>query len=397
MKQDVPSAVTPRLLKRPEHSFFLFGPRGTGKTTWLKQFFDNTLHLDLLDASLHMELSRDPHRLEALAGSLGENDWLVLDEIQKNPDLLDEVHRLMESRRLRFALCGSSARKLRRGGINLLAGRAVTLNMEGFSAREQGDSFDLQQALNWGQLPVVLRAPELAADILAAYVDTYIKEEIRAESLIRHEPPFLRFLAVAGQLNGQQINAQSVARDAGVARSTVDNYFAILTDTLLGHFLPAWRPGFKVREAARPKFYWFDPGVARAAAGWLRDPVDRAWQGTALETFIYHELRVFNEISRKFRPIAYYRTAAGVEVDFIIETRKRSSDMKPRIVALEVKRNASWRREWETPLRSLAAQQQLIVEKMIAVYTGTRSYRFNDLDVWPVDRFIRALHDGEVF
>lgn len=389
--------VTPRLLRRPDHSFFLFGPRGTGKTTWLKQVFDNALHLDLLDASLHLELSRDPHRLEALTGCLGEDDWVVLDEIQKNPALLDEVHRIMETRRLRFALCGSSARKLKRGGINLLAGRAVTLNMEGFSAREQADAFDLEYAMDWGQLPIVPRNRQLAPDILAAYVDTYIKEEIRAESLIRHEPPFLRFLAIAGQLNGQMINAQSVSRDAGAARSTVDNYFAILTDTLLGHFLPAWRPGFKVRESARPKFFWFDPGVARAAAGWLRDPVDRAWQGLALETLIYHEMRVFNETSRKFRPITYYRTAAGVEVDFIVETGRRSTKAKPRIVAVEVKRSEAWRREWEAPMRSLAAQQGVIVEKMIAVYTGSRSYRFDDLDVWPVERFIHALHDGEVF
>jgi uncharacterized protein len=389
--------VRPRLLPRPEYSFFLFGPRGTGKTTWLKQVFADALHLDLLDASLHMELAKDPHRLEALTGNLRENDWIILDEIQKNPALLDEVHRIMEARRLRFALCGSSARKLKRGEVNLLAGRAVTLNMEGFSAQEQGDAFDLEHALDWGQLPVVLRNRQLAPDILAAYVDTYIKEEIRVESLIRHEPPFLRFLAIAGQLNGQVINAQSVARDAGVSRSTVDNYFTILTDTLLGHFLSAWRPGFKVRESARPKFFWFDPGVARAAAGWLRDPVDRAWQGLALETLIFHELRVFNETSRKLRPIAYYRTATGVEVDFIIKTGRRSQKAKPRVVAVEVKRAGTWRREWEAPMRSLAAQQGVIVEKMIAVYTGSRSYRFDDLDVWPVERFIHALHGGEVF
>jgi uncharacterized protein len=136
----------------------------------------------------------------------------------------------------------------------------------------------------------------------------------------KNVPPFVRFLAVAGQLNGQVVNAQNIAREAAVARSTVDTYFAVLSDTLVGHILPAWRPGLKVREAAQPKFYWFDPGVARAAAGLLRNPADRGWQGAALETLIYHELRVYNEISPKQRRLSYYRTPAGVEVDFIVET-----------------------------------------------------------------------------
>ena len=144
-----------RLLKRPDRSFFLFGPRGTGKSTWLQQVLPEAFRLDLLDASLFLELSRDPHRLEALVGKRPARSWVALDEIQKVPALLDEVHRLMESRRWRFALCGSSARKLRRGGANLLAGRALTLSMESFSAAELGDEFDLDFALNWGQLPFV--------------------------------------------------------------------------------------------------------------------------------------------------------------------------------------------------------------------------------------------------
>jgi len=301
-------AIIPRLLQRPERSFFLFGPRGTGKSTWLQQVLPDTFRLDFLDASLFLELSRDPHRLEALIGRRPAGAWIVLDEVQKVPALLDEVHRLMELYRWRFALCGSSARKLRRGGANLLAGRALTLSMESFSAAELGAAFDLDRAVDWGLLPFVHNEPDAAADILAAYVNTYLKEELQAEGLIRNVPPFVRFLAVAGQINGQIVNAQNIAREAAVARSTVDTYFAILTDTLLGHRLPAWRPGLKVREAAQPKFYWFDPGVARAAAGLLRDPADRLWQGYALETLIYHELRVYNEVSRKHRLISYYRT-----------------------------------------------------------------------------------------
>jgi predicted AAA+ superfamily ATPase len=387
----------PRLLNRPERSFFLFGPRGTGKSTWLGRVLADAIRFDLLDFSLFLELSRDPHRLEAMIGDLAAGGWVVLDEIQKIPALLDEVHRLMESRRWRFALCGSSARKLKRGGANLLAGRALTLSMESFSAHELSREFDLEAALNWGLLPFVHNEHEAAADVLSAYVNTYLKEEIQAEGLVRNVPPFLRFLLVAGQLNGQVINLQNIARETAVARSTVDTYFAVLSDTLVGHLLPAWRPGLKVREAAQPKFYWFDPGVARAAAGLLREPVDRPWQGAALETLIYHELRVYNATSRRERRISYYRTPAGVEVDFIVETERRRPGRPPRVVAIEVKRAERWDRSFEKPLRSLSASGGLKIERLIGVYCGPRRYDFDGLQVLPVGEFVKALYAGEVF
>lgn len=387
----------PRLLRCPDRSFFLFGPRATGKSTWLKQVLPDALHLDLLDASLYLELTRDPHRLEGLVGDRPPGSWIVLDEIQKAPALLDEVQRLMESRRLRFALCGSSARKLRRGGANLLAGRAITINMEGFSAAELGDTFALPFSLEWGLLPFVQKERHRPADILEAYVNTYLKEEVREEGLVRNVPPFLRFLNVAGQLNGQVVNAHNIAREAAVPRSTVDTYFSILTDTLLGHFLPAWRPGVKVREVAHPKFYWFDPGVARAAAGLLRDPLDRSTKGASLETLIFHELRVYNEISRKLRPLAYYRTAAGVEIDFIVETRKRQAGKPPHLVAIEAKLAEKWNRTWEAPMRGLNSLPGIKVERMFGVYTGPRVYHFEGVVVLPAPDFLRALHRGEVF
>ncbi len=386
-----------RLLSCPNRSFFLFGPRGTGKSTWLKQVLPEALRLDLLDSSLFLELSRDPHRLEAMVGKRAPGAWVVLDEIQKIPTLLDEVHRLMEERRWRFALCGSSARKFRRGGANLLAGRALTLNMEGFSCVELGTGYSLSRALEWGLLPFVVQDPGQAVDILAAYVNTYLKEEIREEGLIRNVPPFVRFLTVAGQLNGQALNVQNVAREAAVARSTVDTYFAILMDTLLGHVLPAWRPGLKVRETVHPKFYWFDPGVARALAGWLRDPVDRLWQGTALETLVYHELRVYNETSRKQMPISYYRTPAGVEIDFIVETGRRAGPRLPRVVALEVKLSEKWDRSWEKGMRGLLELPGLHVDRLIGIYTGQREYTFDRVEVLPAPAFFRALHAGEIF
>lgn len=386
-----------RALRPPERTFFLFGPRGTGKSTWLRQQLPDALHLDLLDASLYLELSRDPHRLEALVGRRPEGAFVILDEIQKVPALLDEVHRLMETRRLRFALCGSSARKLRRTGVNLLGGRALTLTMEPFTSAELGEAFDLDFSLEWGQLPGVERDREYATERLVAYVNTYLKEEIREEGLVRQVPPFLRFLEVAGLMNGQVVSGQALARDAGIPRSTVDTYFSILMDTLLGHLLPAWQPRLRVRERAHPKFYWFDPGVARAAAGLARDPADRAWLGFALETLIFHELRVWNQVSGKHRDLRHYASPAGPEIDFVIETRKARQGVPPHVVCIEVKLAPRWDRAFEKPMRSLAALSGVAVDRMIGVYTGPRAYHFDGVDVLPVQQFLRALHAGEVF
>ena len=393
----MPERELSRLLTVPDQSFFLFGPRGVGKSTWLRRVLPEVAWVDLLESSLYLELSREPGRLEAIAGNLPAQSMIVVDEIQKVPELLDEVHRLMESRRWRFALCGSSARKLRRGGVNLLAGRAVTRHMEGFSYGELGDGFDLNFATQWGTLPLVHAAPQSAADILDAYVNTYIKEEIKEEGIVRRLQPFLRFLNIAGLLNGQVVNGQNIASEAAVPRSTVDTYFSILEDTLLGHFLPAYRPRLKVREQARPKFYWFDPGVARAASGLLFDPVDRMWQGCALETLIYHELRVYNHTRAKNRPLCFYRTGSGAEIDFIIETKKRQSQSSAHVVCIEVKLAQKWNRQWEHSMRSLSDDGRIGVDRMVGVYTGPRAYHFEGVDVLPVVDFLKALHQGEIF
>jgi predicted AAA+ superfamily ATPase len=387
----------PRLLKLPDRSFFLFGPRGVGKSTWLRDVLPEACFFDLLDHSLYLELSQNPSHLEAMAGDRAENSWVVIDEIQKVPDLLDEVHRLMETRSWRFALCGSSARKLRRKGTNLLGGRAITRDLDGFSWQELGQLYDLDFSLEWGLLPYVQLDRDNAADILNAYVNTYLKEEIKEEGIVRNVPPFLRFLGIAGQLSGQIINAQNISRDAAVPRSSVDVYFSILEDTLLGRFLPAYRAQAKVREQTHPKFYWFDPGVARAAAGLLFDPLERVWKGTALETLVYHELEVYNRTQNKNRPIACYRTAAGSEIDFVIETKKRQFTSKAHIVCIEVKMAETWDRKWEGPMRSLHESDQLQVDKMIGVYLGKRTYHFDGVDVLPVTEFFDQLHNGKIF
>lgn len=387
----------PRLLRAPERSFFLFGPRGTGKSTWLQAQLPQALRLDLLDLSLALELEQNPHRLEHLIGQRAAGSWVIVDEIQRIPALLDEVHRLMEARHWRFALCGSSARKLRRTGVNLLAGRAITRHMAPFVSAELGPAFDLDFSLAYGMLPIVQTDRPLATDTLSAYVNTYLREEIRQEGVVRQTPPFMRFLGVAGAINGQRVNAQNIAREAAVPRSTVDTYFAILEDTLVGGFLPAWQPGFKVRESSHPKFFWFDPGVARTAAGLLRDPLDRSWLGTALETLVLHELRVHNEVSQKCRPLTFYRTAAGVEIDFVVETRKRQSETPAHVVCIEVKLAPKWERKWETPMRDLARHPSVCVQRMIGVYTGERAMHREGVDILPVAQFLAELHAGKVF
>jgi predicted AAA+ superfamily ATPase len=386
-----------RLLPVPNYSFFLFGPRGSGKSTWLKNRFQTEHYYDLLDSSLYLELMRNPAHLEALIGREPENTWIIIDEVQKIPLLLDEVHRLMTKYHWRFALCGSSARKLRRKGTNLLAGRAITQNMESFAFGELKAGYNIEQALETGLLPFVIQSPEQAQNILSAYVNTYIKEEIREEGLVRNVPPFIRFLMIAGLLNGQAVNGQNIAREAEVPRSNVDVYFSILSDTLLGHFLPAYQPNLKVRERTAPKFYWFDPGVARAAAGLIREPIDQSWRGFALETLIYHELRVYNETFNRFRSIRYYRTAAGVEIDFIIETKKRASGHHAHIICIEVKLASKWNRSWENAMRDLDQRPGIHVDRMIGVYMGKQIYHFNGLDVYPVAIFLKRLFNEEIF
>jgi predicted AAA+ superfamily ATPase len=386
-----------RLLQVPDRSFFLFGPRGVGKTTWLREVLSDALFFDLLDSSLYLELSRTPGNLEAMIGNLSEDSWIVIDEIQKIPNLLDEVHRLMETKGWKFALSGSSARKLRRGGTNLLGGRALTRNLDAFSCKELGEAFDAEFSLQWGFLPYVQFDRENAPDILNSYVNTYIKEEIKEEGIVRNLPPFLRFLSIAGQLNGQLVNGQNIAREAAVPRSSVDVYFSILEDTLLGRLLPAYRPNVKVREQAHPKFYWFDPGVARAAAGLVFDPVDRLWKGRALENMIYHELRVYNLTQNKNRQIFFYRAGSGVEIDFVIETRKRQPSSNAHIVCVEVKMSERWDRRWERPMRSLSNSGSIHVVKMIGIYTGKRAYHFDGVDVLPVEDFLERLHQDDIF
>lgn len=391
------TAAFSRLLEVPSRSFFLFGPRGVGKSFWLRRQLPQALVFDLLDTRLQLELAKQPGLLGPRIGARPPHSWIWIDEVQKVPALLDEVHRLMESASWRFALSGSSARKLLRQGADLLAGRAITRRMEALCSAEMGEAFDLDHAIDWGSLPLVTQDRRHAADILTSYVHTYIREEIREEGLVRKIEPFLRFLEVAGLVNGQVLNTENIARDAQAPRKTVVEYFSILEDTLMGHRLPAWQPRVKVREAAHPKFYWFDSGVARAAAGLAHEAVDATWRGLALETQVFHELRVYNQIARKERRLSYYRSRAGAEIDFVVQLERGTMTKRPAVVCIEVKLAKRWNRAWEAAMRSLEESGQVRVEGMYGVYLGDARYSFDRVEVMPATDFLRRLFAGKVF
>lgn len=385
------------MLTLPKKSFFLFGPRGVGKSFLMKETLSLKYSFTLLDQRLYLELSKDPGKIREYLFDSKKGDWVLIDEIQKIPSLLDEVHYIMEEKKLNFALSGSSARKFRRSGANLLAGRALTINLYPFSLSELGYEYNLKSILEYGALPLAIADQKDAINFLHSYFGTYIKEEIKEEGLVRKIEPFLRFLEVAGILNGQQINSSNISREAKIARATVDTYFSILEDTLVGNFLPAYRPQLKVQEQDHPKFYWFDSGVARAAAGLLGENLDSDWLGRSLETFIFHELKSYISYFQKFKGLFYYRAKSGLEVDFVIEIKKRSSTHPAEIILIEVKYSKKWKVEYEQAMRSILENKKIKVKHAIGLYMGDLPLDRAEIKVFPVNDFIKRLNEGEFF
>jgi predicted AAA+ superfamily ATPase len=308
--------LIPLLAKK---SFFLFGPRATGKTTLVRQqLAEKAFIIDLLDSRYFLRLSNAPHELESLIAATPA-DIIVIDEIQRIPELLNEIHRLIETRHLTFLLTGSSARKLRRGRANLLAGRVWNAGMFPLIYHEITD-FDLSRYLRYGGLPAVYLSsyPEEELD---AYVNTYLKEEILAEGLIRRLPPFSRFLKTIALANSEMINFTKLANDCQVPPSTVTEYVGLLEDTLVGFLLPAWIESKKRKAIKTGKFYFFDPGITHMLAG--TEALDRNSNlyGKSFEQFICMEIRAYLSYRRKKLPLTYWRSKSGHEVDFLLGTR----------------------------------------------------------------------------
>jgi predicted AAA+ superfamily ATPase len=294
------------------------------------------------------------------------------------------VHALIarDPSRWKFALCGSSARKLKRADANLLAGRAVNRQFYPLTWSELAGSADLEDVLRFGLLPAVRSEPDAAVDILDAYASNYLREEIQQEAVTRNLSAFSRFLRMAAVMNGQAVNVSNIARESAVARLTVQRYFDVLVDTLVGTWLPAWQPRLKVREVGHPKFYFFDPGVARAAAGRLRSPLHDTERGPALETWVLHELRAFLAHADLGGDLAYYRTAAGLEVDFVWTGASHA-------VAVEVKATTRWRPADGAPLKELV--ERGVIRRAVGVYRGEHPQQDGPVLVLPVRDFFTRL------
>lgn len=389
--------IIKRINRLPAKSFLLLGPRGTGKSTWLNTVLPEAFLIDLLDSSRFLELTRKPEYLENLLAHLPEKSWVIIDEIQRVPMLLNEVHRLYESRKLQFALSGSSARKLRREGTNLLAGRALQSFMFPFVYEEYKGHWSIDEAVEWGSLPLVVSDKEHKKQTLVTYVETYIKEEILAEALVRNLDPFARFLQTIGLYNSQILNIENLARESQVKRTTVERYLQILEDTLLASRIPAIKLGIRSKETTHPKFFLFDSGLARAASGLVMDQVDAVWKGFAFEGVIYNELRAYNAFSQKERAIFHYAVSGGFDVDFLVQTKPKTLNSPLELIAIEVKAGLTFKSEWLTGLRIVIDECKKKVRKAYVVYRGKDRLTFDGIEVWPVESFLEELYAGNIF
>ena len=337
-----------RFLRPPAGSFFLFGPRGTGKSTWLAQEFPGALRFDLLAPEVLRAYQARPERLRERIEAEPGVSTVVIDEVQKAPQLLDVVHGLVEQRRdLRFVLTGSSARKLRHGAANLLGGRLVAAQMSPFLAAELGESFDLQRALQIGLVPLVWQAPEPPAT-LAAYASLYLQEEVQAEALVRQVGDFARFLEVISFSHGSQLNLAALAREAEIPRKRAESYLGILEDLLLGFRLPVFQRRAQRQLVQQQKFFFFDAGVFRSLRP--RGPLDvpEEIEGMALEGLVAQHLRALCQLRAGGGQLSFWRTRSGLEVDFVA--------YGPGLfLAVEVKRTARIQRRDLAALKAFGA------------------------------------------
>lgn len=362
-------------------SCFLFGPRQCGKSSLVRETLPDAHVFDLLSGDTFVRLARNPNYIEEVCR---DDRPVVIDEIQKMPSLLDEVHRLIEKNGTRFLLTGSSARKLRKGGVNLLGGRARVRNLHPFSASELGDAFDLDRAVNYGLVPGIWNSDEPDED-LAGYVSLYLEQEIMQEGATRNLPAFSRFLEVAALSSGDQINYQSISADAQIPRSTVQEYFKILKDTLLASEVPVWRKGRSRKTVETAKFYLFDTGVTRRLQG--RKPLARGTPeyGHAFESWVMHELAAYSDAFRKDAEISYWRTRTGLEVDFVVDGE----------VAIETKTTRNVTRDDLKGLRAIAEEGTF--RHRVLVSGEPLAREVEGITVLPWREFIDRLWSGNLF
>lgn len=374
----------PRLLKidlDAKHSIFLFGPRGTGKTYWVKQHFKKcSLYIDLLNSSVLTPLLADPSRLESFIPP-NFKDWIILDEVQKIPTILNEVHRLIEENGYRFILTGSSARSLKRKGVNLLAGRALDYKMHPLTIQEVGEKFDITHALQYGMLPAVYQAAD-PTHYLSTYIHTYLREEILQGGLARNLSQFIRFLETASFSQGSLINISEIAREASVDRKVVSHYFDILEDLLIAIRLPPFTKRAKRRLTIHDKFYFFDVGVYRSIRP--KGPLDiiEEIDGPALETLFLQHLRAINDYYRLGFNIYYWRTQHQVEVDFVVYGKKG-------LFAFEIKRKTKLSIKDFRNLKAFSKDYPMA--KLYLVYGGKQREYHDNIETIPFVEMLKNL------
>ena len=377
-----------RLVNSRSASFFLLGIRGVGKSTWVRQVLPDAVLIDLLDEVMYHDLLVDIGLFRNLVSKSKRGDWVVVDEIQRIPRLLNEVHRLIEDQGIHFALIGSSARKLKMASTNLLAGRASVISMFPFVPHELGEDFDLETVLQFGSIPVVWNSAN-RRETLQSYIDLYLREEVRAEALVRNLGGFMRFLPIAALMHGQEINTSGIARDAAVARATVEGYLTILEDTLLTFQLGAYTPRLRVRERRGSKLYWVDPGVVRALKRQF-GPIEPKERGSLFEGWVLSILRTHNSMAPVFDDIAYWSpTNSQVEVDFVLRRESK-------VLAIEAKSTKRYNTKLLKGLRAIGTLPAL--HKRILVYAGELSFRTEDgIHVWAVGEFLENMANGNLW
>lgn len=368
-----------RLKFSQEHSSFLFGPRGVGKSWFLTHKYKKALFFDLLDSETYTELLASPRNLSRYIPD-DFKQWIIIDEIQKIPALLDEVHRLIAKRNLKFILTGSSARKLKGKDINLLAGRALTEYMYPLTVPELGKDFSLKKSLSYGHLPMAYRS-KTPKKFLASYVHTYMKEEIQQEGLTRRLPNFSRFLIAASFSQGSPLNLSHISRECSVHRKVVESYFSILKDTLLSYELKPFAKKAKRKLVKSVKFYYFDVGIFQTLRP--QGPLDTQITGIALETLVLQEILAQNKYQDCNYDIYYWRTQGNKhEVDFILYGKRG-------LKAIEVK--------FSEKIKSSDCQGLLEFSKdypqakLFLLYMGKKSYSFDNIQILPVEKFLKKM------
>jgi predicted AAA+ superfamily ATPase len=368
-------------------TFFLWGPRQTGKTTLLQSTYPDAVYIDLLKAEEYRRYLNNPEYLRQELLSRDETPFVVIDEVQKLPILLDEVHWLHENRNIHFALCGSSARKVKRGHANLLGGRAIRYELFGLVSSELSSDFDLNRFLNTGYLPRIFFSGQ-PRRLLNAYVANYLKEEIAAEGLVRNLPVFSNFLNLASLSDSETVNFSTIARDCGVSSQTVKEYFQILEDTLLGRWLPSFRKRPKRRVAQSPKFYFSDVGIVNILAKRGTVQPGSELYGKAFENWCFHELNAYNIYSEAYAELSFWKLASGIEVDFVV------NDME---IALEVKSSEKISDNHLKGLRSLRVDHPAVKRRIVVCNDQKMRVTEDNIEIVPAQLFATMLWEGELF